>query len=370
MDAGRLPNFSRLVAEGAPGKLATLQPLQKSPILWTSIGTGVLPDKHGIGGFLADAKGGDQVPFTGNVRRVKAIWNILGEKGLKVAVVGWMVTWPAEEVNGYMVSDYIQYENDKGIKLEGQTYPEGLFAEIDGLRLAEAQVSDDAIAAIYPVSAPADKLSPGDWHKGYTKMIYAIDETFRRVALHLHKKGVQFLAVYFNGVDSLCHSFWDFRGRPEHPLSTVIDNYYVWMDGVLGEFMSLVDDQTLLVVCSDHGFRGPGRTADGALLLGVYMHGDFGIVGLMGPNVRKGGVILDADVLDITPTILHALGYPVARDMDGTVLTDAFLEDYLSATPVAFVPTYETGRREAGEPIKSPVDDKVKAKLKALGYIQ
>jgi hypothetical protein len=56
--------------------------------------------------------------------------------------------------------------------------------------------------------------------------------------------------------------------------------------------------------------------------------------------------------------------------MDGTVLTDAFLEDYLSATPVAFVPTYETGRREAGEPIKSPVDDKVKAKLKALGYIQ
>jgi len=370
LEEGKLPNFSRLVAEGATGKLATLQPLQKSPVIWTSIGTGVLPDKHGIGGFLAPARGGEEVPFTGNVRRAKAIWNILGEKGLRVAVVGWMVTWPAEEVNGYMVSDYIQYENEKGIKPERQTYPESLFDEIDHLRLTEAQVGDADIAAIYPVSAPADKLSPDDWHKGYVKMVYATDETFRRVALHLRREGVEFLAVYFNGVDSLCHGFWDFRDKPDHPLSGVIDDYYVWIDGVLGEFMKLVDRETLLVVCSDHGFRGPGRTADGALMLGIYMHGDYGIVGLMGDSVRKGARILDADVLDITPTVLYSLGYPVAKDMDGTVITDAFTDDYLRSNPVAFVPTYETGERQAGAPVSSPVDDKVRAKLKALGYIQ
>jgi predicted AlkP superfamily phosphohydrolase/phosphomutase len=370
LDAGRLPNFSRLIADGATGKLATLQPLQKSPVIWTSIATGVLPDKHGIGGFLAPAPDDNGVPYTGNVRRTKAIWNILGDLGLKVAVAGWMVTWPAEEVNGYMVSDYVQYENEKGIKLEKQTYPESLFDEIDGLRLTGAQVGDDAIAALYPLSAPADKLSPDDWHKGYVKMVYATDETFRRIALHLQRKGVQLLAVYFNGVDSVCHGFWDFRDKPDHPLSRVIDDYYVWIDGVLGEFMGLVDRETLLVVCSDHGFRGAGKTADGALMLGIYMHGDFGIVGLAGGNVRKGGRVLDADVLDITPTILYALGYPVAKDLDGTVLTDAFTEDYLRSHPVAFIPTYESGQKPAGAPVSSAVDDKVKAKLKALGYIQ
>jgi predicted AlkP superfamily phosphohydrolase/phosphomutase len=287
-----------------------------------------------------------------------------------VAVVGWMVTWPAERVNGYLVSDYVQYENEKDIKLERQTYPDNLFNEIDGFRLTGAQVSDADIADLYPISAPADKLSADDWHKGYVKMVYATDETFKRIALHLQKKGVQFLAVYFNGVDSMCHGFWDFRDKPDQPLSAVIDDYYVWIDGVLGEFMRLVDRDTLLVVCSDHGFRGPGQTADGALMLGVYMHGDFGIVGLLGSNVRKGGRILDADVLDVTPTILYALGYPLAKDMDGTVLTDAFTEDYLRAHPVAFVPTYETGQRPAGAPVSSAVDEKVKAKLKALGYIQ
>jgi hypothetical protein len=105
-------------------------------------------------------------------------------------------------------------------------------------------------------------------------------------------------------------------------------------------------------------------------MLGVYMHGDFGIIGLMGQGVREGAKIPDADVLDVTPTILYSLGHPVARDMDGGVLTDAFDLKFLKANRVAFVPTYETGRRQAGEPLESPVDDKVKERLRALGYIQ
>jgi predicted AlkP superfamily phosphohydrolase/phosphomutase len=370
LDQGRLPNFARLLTEGATGRLATLQPLQKSPIIWTTIATGMQPRKHGIGGFLAPAAEGDSVPFTRNVRRVKALWNILGEQGMRVAVVGWLVTWPAEKVNGYLVSDYSQYENEKSIELEGQTYPEALFDEIDGMRLTEGQVTDGAIAELYPISAPPSKLHPEDWHKGYVKMVYATDETFRRIALHLAKKDVQFLAVYFVGVDSVCHAFWDFRDKPDNPLSEVIDDYYVWMDGVLGEFMDLVDKNTLLVVCSDHGFKGAGRTADGALLLGIHMHGDYGIIALVGSNVAKGARIPNANVIDVAPTVLYALGCPVARDMDGSVLTDAFKPEFLKSSPPAFVATYETGGTQPGEPIRSPVDEKFRNRLKAVGYIQ
>lgn len=370
LDQGKLPNFARLVSKGATGRLATLQPLQKSPIIWTSIATGMVPDKHGIGGFLAPTARGDSVPYTLNTRRVKAIWDVLGEKGMKVGVVGWMVTWPAEPVNGFLVSDYVQYETERGIKLEKQTYPDDLFEEIDALRLTAASVSDAAIAGIYPVTAPAESIGGEAWRKDYVKMVYAVDETMRRIALDIQKKGVQFLAVYFNGVDALCHNMWGFRSEPGHPLSKVIDDYYVWIDGVLGEFMALVDRETLLVVASDHGFRGPWHTDDGGLMLGVYMHSDYGFIGLLGGGVREGAHIPDADVLDVTPTILYALGFPVGRDMDGSVITDAFDARVLKSNPVASIPTYETGGRRAGKPIESPVDDKVKQKLKALGYIQ
>jgi predicted AlkP superfamily phosphohydrolase/phosphomutase len=273
-------------------------------------------------------------------------------------------------VNGYLVSDYIQYETEKKIKLAHQTYPEDLFEEIDDLRVVKSEMTDEAIAHIFPVDRTADEMGVEPWRKDYAKMIFATDETFRRIAHYIDEKGVDFLAVYFNGVDSMCHNLWDQSKNREHPLSDVINNYYIWMDGVLGEFMDLVDEETLLVVCSDHGFYGPRRAPDGGIMLGVYMHGEYGIVGFMGPGIRGGSQIADADILDITPTILFALGLPVARDMRGRVLTGAFEPDFLRSNPVEFIPTYETGEREAGEPIASPVDDAIKDKLRAVGYIQ
>jgi predicted AlkP superfamily phosphohydrolase/phosphomutase len=269
-----------------------------------------------------------------------------------------------------MVSDYIQYMNESKIKLDQQTYPEDLFDEVDSLRLVRSNMTDDRIAHIFPVDRTAEEMGTEPWRKDFAKMVFATDETFRRIALHLNKKDVDFLAVYFNGVDAMCHNLWDQSKNKNHPLTDVIDNYYVWMDGVLGQFMGLVDDETLLVVCSDHGFYGPRRAEDGGLMLGVQMHGRYGIVGLMGKGVRPGSPIVDADILDVTPTILYAMGVPVGRDMHGRVLTGAFEPDFLRSNPVRFVPTYETGEREAGKPIASPVDDEIKEKLRAVGYIQ
>jgi len=367
----RLPNFQRLIDEGATGISKTLIPLTKSPIIWTSIATGKVPEKHGIGGFVRVAADGDTIPYTGNARRVKALWNILSDAGYTVGIVGWMVTWPAEEVNGYMVSDYVQYEQERSIRLDRQTYPEELFREVDHLRVIPGNVTDAEVARFYPVSASPEEVQAAPWHKSYVKMIYATDETMRRIALDLAERDVNLLAVYLNGVDSFGHAFWHHRTNvKESPLSEIIDKYYLWVDETLGEFMELIDDDTILIVCSDHGFYGPRRRPDGGLMLGIYMHGENGIIGLMGKGVRKGGSIVDADVLDITPTILYALGLEVGKDMDGHVLTDAFEPDFLRSNPVEFVSTYETGDREYGEPIKTPHDEKIKERLRAVGYMQ
>ena len=66
-----------------------------SPVIWTSIATGKVPDKHGIHGFIEKmANGYEHIPVTSDMRRVKAIWNILSDFEKKVGIISWWVTRP------------------------------------------------------------------------------------------------------------------------------------------------------------------------------------------------------------------------------------------------------------------------------------
>jgi len=108
---GELPNIAALKAGGSYGALESLE-LMLSPIIWTSIATGKSPEKHGITWFMVDSqKAGQRIPVTSATRRCKAIWNILSENDRTVGVVGWWATYPAEEVNGFIVSDHLAYQS-------------------------------------------------------------------------------------------------------------------------------------------------------------------------------------------------------------------------------------------------------------------
>ena len=102
---GNMPNLARLVAEGTSGTLETLHPAL-SPLIWTSMMTGVDPLTHGILDFTRYRPGTNtKEPITSDERRVPAIWNMAGWAGRTVAVFGLWATYPAEPVNGLMVSD-------------------------------------------------------------------------------------------------------------------------------------------------------------------------------------------------------------------------------------------------------------------------
>ena len=76
IDAGVMPSLERFVNRGVMGKLATLEP-PFSPMLWTSIATGKLADKHGILGFSEPTPERIGIrPVASTSRKVKAIWNI------------------------------------------------------------------------------------------------------------------------------------------------------------------------------------------------------------------------------------------------------------------------------------------------------
>ncbi len=99
MERGELPNLSRIVAEGTSGVLRSMEP-SASPSLWTTVATGVSPERHGIHGFVVPEPSGGVRPVTSSMRRTPAFWNILPQFGRRAGVVGWLVTWPAEPIAG------------------------------------------------------------------------------------------------------------------------------------------------------------------------------------------------------------------------------------------------------------------------------
>jgi len=93
----------------------------------------------------------------------------------------------------------------------------------------------------------------------------------------------------------------------------------------------------------------------------------------MGPHVEKGGNISGATVLDVTPTILAMFGLPTARDMDGRPIPGGLDEKLVQRMErETRLPTYETARAagESEEPLRSPVDQELRERLRSLGYIQ
>ena len=80
---------------------------------------------------------------------------------------------------------------------------------------------------------------------------------------------------------------------------------------------------------SDHGFHPdhlrPASIPD--IPAGPAIeHRDFGILAISGPGIKKDEVLHGASLLDVAPTILTLYGLPVGEDMDGKVLSQAFVE--------------------------------------------
>ena len=130
---GLLPNFERLMAEGSWGKLEPYTPTE-SPEIWTTIISGERPRDHGIlhhvafrfvgmsrkmcfphftglnhsFGALFDSAGlVEREPIPSTLRRVPALWDIAGFYGISSAVVNWYASYPAETIDGIMISNIL-----------------------------------------------------------------------------------------------------------------------------------------------------------------------------------------------------------------------------------------------------------------------
>jgi predicted AlkP superfamily phosphohydrolase/phosphomutase len=92
-------------------------------------------------------------------------------------------------------------------------------------------------------------------------------------------------------------------------------------------------------------------------------HRQHGVFIAWGPCVRRGVTVDGAHIADLAPTILHLMGVPVPRDMDGRVLGSALTD----SGPVAF--DGRTARADAETGLSTDEAAEVESRLRALGYL-
>ncbi|MCH2178577.1 MAG: alkaline phosphatase family protein [Mariniblastus sp.] len=384
MDAGKMPTLQRLVDQGTMGNLRTLMP-PLSPMLWTSIATGKRPFKHGIYGFTEPTPKKESVqPMTNLSRSSKAIWNLFNQREKKSLVVGWWPSHPAEPIDGVMVSDMFhkapKKPNDPWPLRANCIHPPEKTKEIGELRVHPFELTPEDILPFVPDGAEIDQSN--DRRVASIMKVTAECTSVHAAATHLLENETwDFAAIYYDAIDHYSHGFMKYRAPQQRHISDpdfemyrhVVDMGYIYHDIMLKRLLEFTDDETTVLLISDHGFHSdhlrpinlPSEPAGPAM-----EHRDYGIFVAAGPNIKMDHVIHGANLLDITPTILAACGMPVGDDMDGRVLTDIFVDE-------PKVLTCESWELIEGNDGQHPPDFTISAQeskealdqLVALGYI-
>jgi Flp pilus assembly protein TadD len=380
-----MPNLARLVREGRTARLKSFVPIL-SPIVWTSMATGVTPDLHGVLDFQEiDRESGAVVPISGHSRRSAAIWNIASARGLRVGIVGWWATHPAEEVNGFFVSDRASAILFEGAR-EGIAYPIALEPGVRRVIDAENRIADSDLEPYFAMAREAiaaERTKGGGLENPSIAMarILGATRTVQRIARDLYdRERPDLTAVYFEGTDAIGHVFAsyapprlscvseaDFRRY-----SGTVDAYYAIIDQMLGQWMRRArEDGATLLLCSDHGFKwGEDRTCARSSLnftTAAFWHRLDGVLAAWGARVLPAATRGDASVYDLVPTISALLGLPQDPKMTGRALLSLFRG---VSPPVRSDVLAGTAVRRLAVAGPSPAErSEYATKLRALGYL-
>ena len=358
LDNGQMPALESLINHGVMGNLATLDP-PMSPMLWTSIATGMHADKHGIINFTEPAPQSAGIrPVMASSRKVKALWNILTQKNFKTNVIGWWPSHPAEPINGICISNFYQRANapiDKPWPMSvGTVHPKSKQKIFQRLRVHPQELTQAHILPFVPDAAKIDQ-DKDKRLESLVKIIADCSSIQAAATWILENEEWDFLAVYFDAIDHFCHAFMNFHPpRMPHIPEDMFDLYkgvvtggYLYHDMMLSRLLQLAGDDVTVILVSDHGFHSdhlrpaaiPKEPAGPA-----WQHRSYGIICMKGPNILQDERIYGANLLDIAPTVLTLYGLPIGADMDGKPLVQAFDKQI----EPEYIPSWEDVEGECG----------------------
>jgi hypothetical protein len=333
---GGLPNFGRALDRGASMDLATIRPTQPGPV-WAAVATGMYADKNGVRSAASYFASGDpnpvdllpdhcfsntlvrlgiviDQPTTSAALRARPLWTILDDYGISSGIVRWPLTYPAEPMSGFIVTD--RFHRLVGSMLEFDdraVYPPELLP---------------VLRETFESHPPSDALT-------------RTDELYGR-ALHdvTAVRPVQVAAVRYQGLDSAGHD--DVTGEP----FGVLDRFYAYIDAQIGAAFERLAPGDLLLIVSGFGM-GPvtpvkhlaARLLRDQDVSGTHEHAPDGFLLAYGRDVAPGRK-QRGSIVDVTPTILYFLGVPIGRDMDGFARADVFSAAFTAERPIAYIPSH------------------------------
>ena len=245
---GKLPTLRKLMEEGTVGELRSTIPPTSGPS-WSTFMTGKNPGKTGIYDFLYRREGTYVFPpVNASQRDGIALWRLLSNRGRKVGVVNVPISYPVEEVNGYMISGWMTPYSAQDF-----CYPADLWRELR-----------DQIGyyTIYPTETFAESRRDSFFR--------ACDELLnlrsRTVSYLMDRYPTDLFMVVLFDTDRVLHQLWHYLD-PGHPWrqpgdgtdkSGPVVRYFQRVDEKLAEIVARADEDTVIIILSDHGM-GPAH---------------------------------------------------------------------------------------------------------------
>lgn len=238
----RLSNIRRLMEGGCYGRLETIIPPITVPA-WMCMATSRDPGSLGVYGFRNrkdHSYDGLSIVNSKSIQDI-AIWDQVAREGKKATIIGVPPSYPPRKVNGVCIGCFLTPDTLN----DDYTTPPEIKGQIAKL------VGD------YPVDVKGFRTEKKDWLKDE---IYSTSRKHFEVVRHMMQNTewdyFQFVEIC---LDRLQHGFWKFHD-PQHVLhvagndySDVITDYYLYLDDEIGKILSLLDEDTTILVMSDHG---------------------------------------------------------------------------------------------------------------------
>jgi tetratricopeptide (TPR) repeat protein len=388
---GTMPVLGGLVKEGASGTLTTIHP-PLSPLIWTTMLTGVSPLEHRILDFLrVNPVSGKREPITSDERHAPAVWNMASYAGLRTGSLGFWATYPAEAVNGLVVSDrlftflYSESDPPPGVV---NPFSEEAWAR-NTLARIEREVGYSELKAMLPWLSDSEYQEAAKAVDPYTHPVSALRRILVETRIYdilarewFAREKPDALLVYIQGTDSIGHVFAPYAPPRQTAIASadyerysgVPGKYFASVDRLLGEYRRLAESTgSVLVLASDHGFKWsegrPTTLSSVANETAARWHTDEGMYLVWGPGIEpSNGHSGKGTVQQVCATLLALLGLPPGKGLTGPSLPGA---PAVSGEPVDYrahyTPATVVGGMASGS--AAGADDETVAKLRALGYV-
>ena len=168
--------------------------------------------------------------------------------------------------------------------------------------------------------------------------------------------------------DRIMHDLMELRDP--HTGQKVVTSVFKREDLYQGPYVQRAPD--IIVWCHELYKEGPfavgpliGDVPYDELVQVPGAHDEKGIFLAMGPGIERGLVLEGARLIDVPPTILHAMELPVPSDMDGHVLTEIFTDQAREVASIDLALDQGSGQNYLSE----DEELQIKEKLRGWGYL-